>query len=319
MPAWGFNATGNVFDRDSEVDGILYRNDWESGFGLKAFYIKFRTPNNTQVAYEKDGDYDRFSVEPYYKWDGGGASFALQYDRNQYLVDGNAALGFYEKNYFVSFNPAFVHSFPLGADKSLAIHAEAKISRGKIKTQADEKEIDQEGTGAYLDFTLNYPAGNASLAGWWFDGGVSGPGAPEQTKKRGALDPGEGFYPFMIFYYGNNFLLGSGEKSLEGFQTPNHWALSLLGNHKLTDDVTLNYGIAHFSKSKNFIRADGSAASKSLGTEVDLGVVVNIYKNLQWYSKVGVFSPGKYYNESTGRDDLDKTIWGWANEFLFTF
>ncbi|MDR0615040.1 MAG: hypothetical protein LBF82_03685, partial [Lactobacillales bacterium] len=42
-PTWGFNAQAFPFDRDTEADGFLYRKDWENGFGLRAYYAKFRT------------------------------------------------------------------------------------------------------------------------------------------------------------------------------------------------------------------------------------------------------------------------------------
>ncbi|MDR2459744.1 MAG: hypothetical protein LBE38_03025 [Deltaproteobacteria bacterium] len=317
MPTWGFNAQANVFDRDSENDGILYRNDWDNGFGLKAFYVKKSTHGgNTALTYVKDADYDRFSIEPYYKWEGGGASIAVQYDRNQSLLVGGV---YVERNYFYSINPAFIHQWQLSGETTFAIHAEAKFSWGSRRFPDEQDSERLLGSAAYVDFTLGYPQGNVSLAGWFANGNDTGPGADPDTRIKSLVDFGEGFYPFIIFYYGNNFIGNALAQNLEGNQYANHYGLALLGNHKLNDYVTINYGIGHFRKVADYIFTDGSTASKSLGTEFDLGLVVNILDNLQYSTKVGIFDSGSYYSERFNREDFDGTVWGWANEFLFTF
>ncbi|MDR1040702.1 MAG: porin [Deltaproteobacteria bacterium] len=331
LPSWGFSAYGLIFDRDSENDGIMYTNEWDNGFGLKAIYMKraHLVPNAIAGEFNADADYDRMSIEPYYKWDTGAASLALQYDRNMYNfasngIDIGAVDTNVQENYLVSINPALIQSWKLSDDKSVTLHAEAKYSFGHRKAGpidgVEQRSIKQEGFGAYVDFTLGYPQGTASLAGWYFTGNDSGPGYVQGSnwKDRGMVNPGEGFYPFIMFYYGTYSFVG-GATNLEGFQRPGHWALAILGNHKLNDYLTLNYGLGTFRKTSDYYITPTSKASRSLGNEVNLGVTVKILDNLTWQSKLGLFDAGDYYSDRYDRPDFDRTLWGWANEFLFSF
>jgi hypothetical protein len=312
LPTWGFHAQSYIFDRDSENDGIMYRHTWSNGFGLKTFYLKKASTNVSQATYAKDRDYDRFSIEPYYKWTSGGVSLALQYDRNmQNNVD---------RNYFYSINPAVAQQWDLSGSLKIALHFEAKYSKGSYRVTPDADAIDQEGLGLYGDLSLHYETGDIALAGWWFNG-QDGYMDPDRrpAKRKNLVDPGEGFYPFMIFYSGNGFLLGDADQSLEGNQFANHWGLSIMGNHKITDDITINYGLGHFRKVSNWFRMDGSKIARGLGTELDLGLTLNILNNLMYSTKVGVFFPGNYYKERFERDDYDDNIWGWGHELIFYF
>jgi hypothetical protein len=344
-PLWGFGTSGNIFDRDSENDGIMYFNEWDNGFGLKAFYVKrahtpprFVDANQNVHENYKDADYDRYSIEPYYRWETGGVSLALQYDRNKYnLTYGTnvAALpgGFDEtvdKNYVITINPAFYQSWAVGNDSTLSVHAEAKYAFGKRREKRvghpadDDREITQDGFGAYLDLSYAYPQGDTTLAGWYFrgnDGGEQGSAysRPDDWKDHSLVNPGEGFYPFILFYYGNLFLTPGTARDLEGNQAPGHWALALLGNHSFNEYITLNYGIASFRKTTDWYLADGRKASRSLGTEIDLGLTVKILDNLQWQTKVALFDAGHYYADRYNRPEFNRTVWAWGNEFLFTF
>ncbi|MDR3153487.1 MAG: hypothetical protein LBW85_04260 [Deltaproteobacteria bacterium] len=357
LPTWGFNTSGNIFDRDSENDGILYQNEWENGFGLRAFYVKrahqdpvYVADNNPQNplypngTYEvKDGDYDRFSVEPYYKWGTGGVSLAVQYDRNKYNWNNYdrsfPAAGNFDpsvgKSWAVTLNPAFYQSWKVGQASELTVHAEAKYAFGKRQRHvagADWPAQKQDGFGAYLDLRLDYPQGDATLAGWYFRGNDEGPGShywqnPNTATSGGAADHslvhgGEGFYPFILFYYGNNFLTGSADRSLEGNQAPGHWGAGILGNHNFNEFVQLNWGVGTFGRTADYIHLDGSKASRALGTEVNLGLTVKILDNLQWQTKFAVLDLGSYYGDRYSPDNPSRyngTVWGWANEFLFTF
>ncbi|MDR2442995.1 MAG: porin, partial [Deltaproteobacteria bacterium] len=90
--SWGihgnFYAGGKVFDFDDVVDGITYNKSFDNGFGLAAYYFKYSS--NTGNANVKDGDIDRFGIEPRYTWDGGGASLGFIYHRDK-SVNVNAA------------------------------------------------------------------------------------------------------------------------------------------------------------------------------------------------------------------------------------
>jgi hypothetical protein len=337
-PVWGFNSQGYIFDRDTENDGVMYRKEWDNGFGLKAFYVKraHRAPYTAGTPasfYYKDADYDRFSLEPYYTWEKGGVSLALQYDRNMYdfTYGTNISAGNFdpdvEQNYAVTLNPAFMHTFDLGGDKTLAIHAEAKYAFGKRREKPavagqEPEEHHQDGFGAYLDLTLGYPAGDVALAGWYFSGHDDGavPGRNNRNYKlHNLVNGGEGFYPFFLFNYGNSFMSAGGVRNLEGNQAPGHWALAVMGHHKINEFVSLDYALGTFRKTADYYLTADRKTSRAMGSEADLGITVKILDNLQWQSKFAIFDAGNYYSDRWNRPDFNGTIWGWGNEFLFSF
>lgn len=312
IPTWGLSSQAFIFDVDSEDDGIMYRNDWDNNFGLKAFYMK-KASDSSGIG--SDQDYDRFSIEPYYKWDNGGASLALQYDRNMGQNQrADTSLGrpavYYDTNYHFSVNPAFMHQWNLGDSKSLAFHFEGKFAWGERKygpgSATGTKKVDVDGAGLYADLNYNYGPGDMTLGAWWFNGSSTGSG------KHDLVNPGEGFYPYVVFYAGHAHPKGS--KSLEGNQRSNHWAVSFMGNHSLTPEVQLNYGVAHFEKSRT--RDD---VSKNMGTELDLGLTIQLLDNMQFSTKAGYFLTGDYYKEQYNRRDYDKNIMAWGNELIISF
>jgi hypothetical protein len=357
-PSWGFSSQGWIFDRDSENDGIMYFNEWENGFGLKAFYVKraHRSGNQTYAnvappndhRFYKDEDYDRISIEPFYKWESGAASLAIQYDRNKYdesygrniaaPANVSRADADVDKNYVVTINPALIQSWAFANDMKFTIHAEAKFAFGRRlegptlpvpQTGDNRRTIKQDGFGAYLDLTLEYPQGDASLAGWMFRGNDEGfrhdTDESMGYKDHSLVNAGEGFYPFLLFNYGNSTMASSaGIYNLEGYQAPGHWAVAILGNHKINDYVTINYAIGTFRKTNDYYLYDPAVrgkekTSRSLGSEIDLGFTVKIMDNLLWQTKFALFDAGKYYADRYNRPEFDRNIWGWANEFLFSF
>ncbi|MDR2339471.1 MAG: hypothetical protein LBF40_04985 [Deltaproteobacteria bacterium] len=330
IPTWGMGSQGYIFDHDTERDGIMYRYDWDNGFGIKVFYSKMNSFDaNANIAnniYPKDADYDRYSVEPYYKWENGGASLALQYDRNVYST--NTDLNTHPaKNHYFSINPAFMHKWNLGGDTSLAIHAEAKYSTGKYKLTGDPnaETHKQDGFGAYMDLALGYGSGTATLAGWYFDGDGERQRAANSTdfastRHHNLVQPGQGFYPFVVFYRNHtppSWTMTASQ--FGGLEQPNHWAFALMGNHSITKNITLNYGIADFRKSRGAQLVDGTQISKHLGTEFDLGIVIKFFETVQFSSKLGIFAAGPYYKERYLNDSYDGTIWAWGNELIFNF
>lgn len=316
IPTWGLGSQAFIFDTDSEDDGILYQNDWDNKFGLRAFYMKKSIDVD---GFGSDQDHDRFSVEPYFKWENGGVSLALQYDRNMGKNQtADAATGrpavYYDTNYQFAVNPSFMHSWSLGENKKLAVHLEGKYAWGEQKngpgSVGGTKKEDVDGAGIYADLNYNYGPGDVSLAGWWLDGTYDNNG------KHDLVDVGEGFYPFVVFYQGHS--PASGAQSLEGSYysgiANNHWALALMGNHSLTPEVQLNYGAAHFEKSKT---RDG--VSKDMGTEIDLGLTIQLLDNMKFSTKAGYFITGDYYKEEHGRRDYGKNIMAWGNELIISF
>jgi hypothetical protein len=329
LPTWGMGSQGYIFDHDTERDGFIYRNDWDNGFGLKIFYSKFNSFNPVATAFNpKDADYDRYSVEPYYKWDTGGVSFAVQYDRNMSNTALNTSTTITNpaKNYFFSINPAFIQKWSIGQDLSLTLNAEAKYSTGKYKTDIapGAPSIKQDGFGAYVDLTLGYKSGTSTLAGWYFDGNG------EKQRTAGTTDfttdphrhtlvqPGQAFYPFVVFYQ-NHTPPAYRLNQWGALEQPNHWALAIMGNHKLTENITLNYGIADFRRSRGAQLTNGTKISKHLGTEFDVGIVIKFLKTVQFSSKIGIFDNGPYYKERFLDDNYSGTTWAWGNELLFNF
>jgi hypothetical protein len=325
LPTWGMGSQAYIFDHDSERDGMIYRNDWDNGFGLKVFYSKMNSYSSNANYSPKDADYDRYSVEPYYKWETGGVSLALQYDRNNYsstaiLTDDPV------KNYSFSLNPAFTQKWVLQEKLALALHAEAKYSNGKYKNPVpvNAESHRQDGFGAYVDLALEYAKGAATLGGWYFDGNgqrqASATANPttDGTRRHDLVQPGEGFYPFVVFYL-NHTAPARRLATFGGKESPNHWAVALMGNHKITDNITLNYGVADFRRSRGVQLVDGSQVSKHLGTEFDLGIVIKFLDNVQFSSKVGVFSSGPYYSQFYNNDVYDGNVWAWGNEIIFNF
>jgi hypothetical protein len=324
-PVWGLETLLSIFDRDSENDGILFFNEWDNGFGIRAFYVKRAQRTFTAADYAKDSDYDRISFEPFYKWDGGGATLALQYDRNAFNASYGVGAGSYaavQKNYTVTINPAFLQSWKFG-ENTFSIHAEAKFAFGRLQPSpaggVEQETQKRDGFGAWLDFSLGYPQGDATLAGWFFRGNDEGPGynRPDDWKDHGLVNGGEGFYPFLLFNRSTN-LVGN-TVGLGGNHTSGNWGIALLGNHKLHEFVTLNYALGSFRRTNDYILAGGQNASRSLGTELDLGLTIKILDGLQWQTKFAVYDAGGYYSDRYGHEGWDRTIWGWGNEFLFSF
>lgn len=297
MPTWGLASQGFIFDVDSEDDGIRYDYKWDN-WGLKAFYIKEKSDDS---GFGSDQDYDRFSVEPYYAWDNGGLALAVQYDRD--MAAKNSKGGFYDTNYYFSLNPAFMHQWNVGEGKSLSVHLEGKYSKGRRQTEPGASKYGIDGAGIYADLNYNYGPGDLTLGGWWFDGGLD--------DKHNLVHPGEGFYPFLIFY---GLAQARGAKGLEGFMEGNHWGGALLGSHSLTSEVKAFYGVGHFTKNKTL-----EGVSKNMGTEIDLGLNIQLLDNMRFSTKAAYFMPGDYYKERYDRRDYDKNIMAWMNELMIFF
>ncbi|MDR2406452.1 MAG: hypothetical protein LBE27_08805 [Deltaproteobacteria bacterium] len=328
-PGWGVGTQGYIFDHDTERDGFIYRNNWDNGMGLKIFYAKMNSANPSATdPMRKDFDYDRYSVEPYYKWENGGVSLALQYDRNNYhtsISTSSTQTNPARNNYF-SVNPAFMQKWAFSENVALTMHAEAKYSNGKYKPSAlpNAPTFKQDGFGAYLDFDLNYGSGNTTLGGWYFDGNGEKQTTAGSTNfvsdpdRHNLVQPGQAFYPFVVFYRGFT-APATRLATWGGAEQPNHWAYALMGNHKINDYVTLNYGIADFRRSRGAQLVNGTKVSKHLGTEFDLGIVVKFLDTVQFSSKVGVFANGPYYKERYLDNNYDGTTWAWGNELIFNF
>lgn len=323
VPYYSFGMQGAIFDTDSEKSGIMFRKDWEK-WGVKAFYIKETAIGPGSDNYGSDQDYDRFSIEPYYKWDKGGVSLALQYDRNMGRNQSANATAtpprreaYFDTNYHFTINPALTHTWAIDDKKSLTLNLEGKYAWGERKNgpgtvdaqgNRDTKKRDVDGAGIYADLTYKYGGGNVALSGWWMDGTADGSG------RHNLVTTGEGFYPFTVFHSPYAFPKPSGSKDLEGHDQNNHWAAAIMGDHALTPEVSLSYALGSFSKVKT-----ANNVSKHMGTEIDFGLTIQLLDNLQFTTKAGYFITGDYYKEQYNRRDYDKNVLSWGNELIFYF
>jgi hypothetical protein len=94
----------------------------------------------------------------------------------------------------------------------------------------------------------------------------------------------------------------------------NHWAVSLSGNHSITDEITVHYAVAYLAlNNPNYRvanRVDYSSSNtgtvhyadqeKDLGFEADLGVQLKLLDNLSFTSSFGFMATGDAYRELRG-------------------
>ena len=201
---WGLESVG-PFDDLGNIEGFEYRHDWDSGFGLLAQFSRWPNYGSGYSSLSSDYDNDRYTIEPKYKWENGGAALGLVYERN---AGGDGRNGQGEKTHNAVdkteawyINPSFVHSF--GA---LSIHAEAKAGWGQIEyyhakgAAEDKKRTDTSGYGAYLDLTYKYDSGDLILSGWWLGGTDLEESAKPGGKSKSLVGIGSEFYPLIIAY-----------------------------------------------------------------------------------------------------------------------
>jgi hypothetical protein len=162
------------FDSGSPVeDGIRYKNKWDNGFGLMTQYTKRGNNsvgegggNDVREGASSDQDKDRLQVEGTYEWDGGGVALNLRYDRDasrdKVLFPGMDPDDFDSRSSFY-INPAVMHSWG-----DFSFHFEGMAGWGETKVVgAGNRNLDEEGYAAYLDFDYNYGPGNITLSAWY--------------------------------------------------------------------------------------------------------------------------------------------------------
>ncbi|MDR2141406.1 MAG: porin [Deltaproteobacteria bacterium] len=349
----------NPFDFKQVADGISYTYNMDNGFGVNVYYAKYATqdPDNSVAngTNEKDVDFDRFGVEPTYKWDGGAASLNIEYARD--MRDGNAAAlnrpGYYantktDKDYAFFINPAIMQSWG-----DFSIRFEGKIGWGEttLRSTIDNKrdKVKREGLGLYLQATYKYGAGDINLMGWFADGSsLDERGFPYKRTQHDLVGMGD-FAPFLVAYYENNLgnrvsrlpggnnlydnsIYGSpatrgrlGTRTVGTATGTNHWGLGLLGNHNFSDAIRLNWGIGYF----RLVEEDFLGQNKNLGVEVDLGIRIRLLQGVTFESQFGYMFNGDAW-ESNGsgdgsranpyRDLRDaKDTYAWLNALQFAF
>lgn len=80
-PRYGEFLYANIMDGGDRLDGLMYSRQWDNGWGARAFYSKVASEEIASNFNDSDAARDRFAAEGFYKWDGGGASLALMYER----------------------------------------------------------------------------------------------------------------------------------------------------------------------------------------------------------------------------------------------
>ncbi|MDR2612697.1 MAG: porin [Deltaproteobacteria bacterium] len=298
----------------------------------------------------KDNDHDAFGVEASYEWDGGGATLGLKYDRDMTdpLLESAHAF-FVNPSVFQSWGP-------------FAIHFEAMFGWGKDTYSRELADIDplednsikSTGVGFYLDGVYNYGPGDITLAGWYVSGSgfeTDVDGFPVPARKNKDLVGLGDFAPFLVAF--NNVTLGTGTYSnnfgWEGYgacdggvpdvtcsgapgESTNQWGIGILGNHSLTPEISLNYGVGYFQLVKPHAAYAPSPwnivyQSKDLGWEIDFGLSFQLLDNLSFDTMFGYMFNGKAFDmpEAVDADGniiswkKAKDTFTWANVVVFSF
>ncbi|MDL2226354.1 hypothetical protein LJB86_01700 [Deltaproteobacteria bacterium OttesenSCG-928-M10] len=197
------------FDSSSNAHGIKYTHEWDNGFGLVGLYEKVKSDVDADSdSTDSDVDHDRFTIEPRYLWDGGGASLALEFSRN-YTAQSfkGSEINKNENMVHWGLNPALSQTWG-----NFALHFEGKFVWGEMdqymydgdgnflfsKTRAKGR-----GMGLYLDGQYDYGPGHIALAGWLLDGNKIGSADGRHTDKS-LVDLGNDFYALEAAHRGNN-------------------------------------------------------------------------------------------------------------------
>jgi hypothetical protein len=352
-PAWGSEFLYlNPFDSGDPVDSISYTNTWDNGFGLGLYYAKRESywgefarwdyPSggvNFHYGSFKDNDIDVFGIEASYSWETGGFSLGLAYTRD--MSDTRV-----EKSYAIQINPAVAQAWG-----PVAIHFEAMLGWGKQTLNRhfaglnnnDDNQSLAGGVGLYIDGVYTYERGDLTLAAWYTAGtdlDREANGDYTVAKRRNTLASLGDFAPFLVAYNGVTLGNGYASNSLGWFgygdqnnvaneprDLTNHWAIAFLGNHEITPEIKLNYGIGFFRLvNPNYAQRNTHGQwilqSKDLGWELDLGATFQILDKVSFETQFGYFFNGSAFDYYDRQNDIwhsARDTFAWANVLAFTF
>jgi hypothetical protein len=339
---WGVDddvTDGGVYSYgDKEYDGIHWANRYDSGFQMvvagyrlddaKAGVTYTLTDDLTNpfdggaIKTKNTQSTDLIILQPSQHWDGGGAALTLTYLKAR--TDSGFPVGYYSSiangtggdpievppyNEY-SFSPSFSNTWG-----DFSLHAAAKMGWGEYESYTAGK-VKAEGQTAYVDGDFNYGPGHVNLAAWWVSGD-DGSG----DKSKGLLDMGSTFAPLLVVHNAaegqvseGNAIAEANALSSKGFgaANSNHMAAMLSGGHSLSDDVTLNYAAAYLTLNKV---AEGR--KKDIGTEIDLGLQVQLLDNLEFRSTAGYLMAGKALADADNKKPED--AYSWYNTLYFRF
>jgi hypothetical protein len=124
------------------------------------------------------------------------------------------------------------------------------------------------------------------------------------------------FAPFLVAFNGTSLGHGRYSNTITSLTNEgdggNQFGLGLLGNHAITDDIKLNWGIGYFRLVEEQFRNQ----DRYLGLEVDLGFTFQILENLAFETQFGYMWNGPAYD--IGNRKVDNTF-AWANFLTVSF
>jgi hypothetical protein len=263
-------------------------------------------------------------------------------DRN-YEVGDTEHLYRVSNNYAIFLNPALVQSWD-----AFSVHFEGMIGFGRT-TYADicvsknlcnnvnpgrDYSTVELGLGLYLDVNYNYGAGDVTLMAWYAQG-TSWRDLEKERVSRNLVQMGD-FAPFLVAFNGVSLAHGRYSNSMTGWSytdadmdiTPfqgdgaNQFGIGLLGNHAITDDIKLNWGLGYFRLVEAY-RYQGEddklhTSGKYLGFEADLGLSFQILENLTFETQFGYMWNGDAYKWINGNRRPEGTF-AWANFLSVSF
>ncbi len=196
-PMWTYVSP---FDGGGNIDAVRYFNKWDNGFGIMGQYAKIAddgvnlSTGGTDYSNQgwSDGSWDRYQLEATYEWDGGGAAFGVEYDRNAAFEGADTrGIGIRHTDAWY-INPAIMQSWG-----DFSVHLEGQYGWGKAYTVGNGSGK-ANGWGLYADADYNYGPGNVTLSGWY----TSGDDYDDNGDTRdGLVEINRGnFYPLIVAY-----------------------------------------------------------------------------------------------------------------------
>ncbi|MDR1658390.1 MAG: hypothetical protein LBT47_12740 [Deltaproteobacteria bacterium] len=357
LAAYYFKFVTDTSEKDADVDrfGIEPRYTWDGGGATLGFiYHRDKTPF-----------YGGAWFTPTYSWTSDNLSLfqgAFSELANHLRAEGyvRGAIDFYgpDSDYTFIINPAFAQTwgaFSIGFEGAFAwaktrylVDASVEDAAGNPIELSSSFDVDKKGFGLYFDAGYNYGAGDITFLAWF----TSGTDWDDDDEFNDAIGLGD-FAPFLVAFgstsFGSTFggyglnqqaLLTRtrGDDDLTGEMTggSNQWGIGLLGNHSLTDDIALNWGIGYFALVQPYgwdldefegpdPAKDYRNRKKDLGWEIDLGFTFNLLDNLSFETQFGYFFNGGafdtlHHNDAEGYHFKDaKDSYAWTNVLNISF
>jgi hypothetical protein len=282
-----------------------------------------------------------------------------------------------KKDYTFIVNPAFTHAwgpFSIGFEAAFAWGKTSYIAGLTVEDPTTNPltavypyafDVDKYGYGLYFDADYNYGSGHVSFLFWLADGtNWNSDDSFHDAISLGDLQAFTVAFGYNAFMGGNagtslndialdtggsslaNGILGSGIYGRGRFGTvgdntgSNQWGIGLLGQHNVTDDISLNWGIGYFALVNPYAwTVDTGIAEldsilntyfnrkKDLGWEIDIGASFQLLDNLTFETQFGYFFNGAAFDQIVDVDpDTGHAVWkkakdtfSWVNVLTVSF